>query len=106
MCNSEESLFKLISQVLTYNTAFWKVGQLVITPPVMSLGATKEEELLRANMHFVPLLKNGCDLLAEIFSILRKLLQVLVYFIILKQKRCTEGLGALPKNSCKFRMLL
>lgn len=98
MCNSEESLFRLISQVPKYNTAFWKVGQLVITPPVLSLAATKEEKLLRANMHFVPLLKNGCDLLAEIFSILRKLLQVLVYFIILKQKRCTEGLGALPKT--------
>lgn len=74
MCNRGESLFKPISQVPKYNTVLWKVGQLVITPPVISLVTNKEEELLIANARFVPLLKNGCDLLAEILSILRKLL--------------------------------
>lgn len=73
MCNTEESLFKPISQVPQYDTAFWEVGQLVRPPPVIPRAATKEEELLVANIHFVPLLKNGCDLLAEILSILRKL---------------------------------
>lgn len=74
MCNREESLFKSVSQVRKYNTEFWKVGQLVITPPVVSLAATKDEELFIANVRLVPLLKNGCDLLAEILSVLRKLL--------------------------------
>lgn len=98
MCNREESLLKPVSQVPKYNTVFQEVGQLIITPPVPSLAATKEEELLIANAHFVPLLKNGCDLLAEILSILRKLLEALVHLIILKKKRCTDRLWTLPKT--------
>lgn len=74
MCNRGESLFKSVSQVPKYNTELWKVGQLVITPPVISLAATNDEELFIANARLVPLLKNGCDLLAEILSVLRKLL--------------------------------
>lgn len=51
----------------------------------MSLAATAEEGLLVASARFVPLLKDGCDLLAEILSILSQLLQALVDFIVLEK---------------------
>lgn len=88
---------KPISQVPKYTIVLWEVRQLVITPPVLSLSATTEEELLIANTHFVPLLKNGCDLLAEILSILRKLLEALIHLIILKKKDA-QRLWTLPKT--------
>ena len=66
-----------------FNTLLWKAARLLIAPPDMSLAATAEEGLLVATAHFVPLLKDGCDLLAEILSILSQLLQALVDFIVL-----------------------
>lgn len=80
------SFFNPVSQAPEQNTVFWKAVQLLITPPDMSLAATTEEEQLVANVHFVPLLKDGCDLLAEILSILSELLQALVYFIVLGEE--------------------
>lgn len=68
------------------NTVLWKAAQLLIAPPDMSLAATAEEGLLVPNAHFVPLLKDGSDLLAEILSILCQLLQALVDFIVLGKK--------------------
>ena len=71
----------------TINTVFWRAVQLQLIPPVVLLAAATEEKLLVASVHLVPLLKNRCDLLVEIVSMLGKLFQALVYFIVLWEKK-------------------